>query len=315
MPIRTNGGVFNDQMLTGSLSHWVVTGADFSGAVDQYGQPVPFSAAEIIFKNIESGAYINIMNPNELNLSFALEEGRSKWTAESLQEMIRGLGTDVGVDHLDLSGVVVTQVPYIFGVGSGGASSFLELTDTPGSYEGSAGYIVTVAPGEDGLIFTDPSTIIPPPGTQNAYSFVEVPSQPTLTAVGEDTLTIIPGENITLTTDAATNTLTIGFIKTGIYSFVPAGGGETLTIDNRYFLTSNGTVTLPALTSSYTVGQALSMTKRTDVTATIVIGDASDIINTDLGPTDSIIFDATDQLIFVVSSENSWELQIGAATT
>jgi hypothetical protein len=253
------------------------------------------------------------MNPNSENLSFALEAGRSIWTAESLQEMIRGLGTDVGVDHLDLSDVIVEEVPYIFGLG-GGSETFLGLTDTPDSYSGSAGYIVTVSPDETGLIFTDPSTIIPPPGTQNAFSFVEVPGQPTLTAVDEDTLTIIPDPNITLTTDPLTNTITIGFIKTGIYSFVPITGGSTLVIDNRYFITSDGTLTLPTLTASNTPGEALSVTKRTDVTATIVVGEAGDIINTDLGPTDSIIFDATDQLIFVVSSESSWELQIGAAT-
>jgi hypothetical protein len=229
--------------------------------------------------------------------------------------MIRGLGTDVGVDHLDLSGVVVEEVPYIFGIGDGGSTTFVGLTDTPGSYEGAGGYIVTVAPGEDGLIFTDPSTIIPP-GTQNAYSFIEVPSQPTLTAVGEDTLTIVSDDNITLTTDPLTNTLSIGFIKTGIYTFVPAEGGGSLDIDNRYFITTPGTYILPPLTAANIPGQALAVTKRTDVTGILInVGDPSDIINTDLGPTNSIEYDATDQLIFVVSSENSWELQIGAATT
>ena len=101
MPIRTHGGVFNDQMLTGSLSHYVVCGADFSGAINSFGQPVPFSAAEIIFNRIESGAYVNIMNPNSCNLSFALEEDRSIWNEVTLTAMIQSLGPDVGVDHVD----------------------------------------------------------------------------------------------------------------------------------------------------------------------------------------------------------------------
>jgi len=304
---RTNGGVFDDQMLTGSLSHWVVTGADFSGAVDQYGQPVPFSAAEIIFKNIESGAYINIMNPNSQNLSFALEEGRSIWTAESLQEMIRGLGSDVGVDHLDLSNVIVERVPYIFGTGSTSATSFLQLTDTPDSYSGAANYFVTVNPGETGLIFTQS---VPPGG--NAYSFIEVPSQPTLTAVGSDTLTIIPGQNITITTDALANSLTIS--GPSIYSYTPITGGSLLEFNQRYFITTTGIITLPAISASTPIGSALNMTKVVGITVTINVGDVSDIINTDLGPTDSIEYDATDQLIFVVGDQNTWELQIGAAS-
>lgn len=218
MPVRTNGGVFSDQMLTGSLSHWVVTGADFSGAIDQYGQPVPFSAAEIIFKNIEASAYINIMNPNENNLSFALEEGRSTWTEESLQEMIRGLGTNVGVDHLNLSNVVVQQVPYNFAAGN------------------------------------------------------------------------VPGST----------------------SFIPISPGEELTISNQYFVTAAGTITLPALSTAMTPGQAIRITKKVDIIVFVNVGEPSDIINTDLGPTDSIEFDATQELVFVVSDDNHWELQIGA---
>src|SRR5574337_1733936 len=99
MPVRQSGGVFDEQVLTGSLSHWVVCGADFSGAINSFGQPVPGSAAEIIFVDISKSAYINIMNPNECNLSFALEEGRSTWDEISLTAMVQSLGTDVGTDH------------------------------------------------------------------------------------------------------------------------------------------------------------------------------------------------------------------------
>lgn len=156
MPVRIHGGVFNDQMLTGSLSHYLLSGADFSGAINSFGQPVPFSAAEIIFNKIEAGAYINIMNPNKDNISFALEADRSIWNDITLTAMVRSLGSDVGVDHVDCSVCTVEQVPYIWGSG-GGATSFLELTDTPDSYAGAANWNVVVNPTEDGLIFVPPA--------------------------------------------------------------------------------------------------------------------------------------------------------------
>lgn len=313
MPIRTNGGVFNDQMLTGSLSHWVVRGADFSGAVDQYGQPVPFSAAEIIFKNIESGAYINIMNPNKLNLSFALEEGRSIWTAESLQSMIRGLGVDVGADHLDLSGITVDRVPYNFDVGGPpGATSFLQLTDTPDSYLGSANYIVTVNPGETGLIFT-PAPL--GPLIADAYAFVQVPTQPMLSAVGSDTLTVVPGANITITTNSTANSLIISSTGGGggNPSFIPIPAGSTLAFNNRYFVTTAGTVTLPPINPGDAVGSAIIITKIIGIIVFVNTGDVVDEIITDIGTTDSLEFDASQELVLVVSSENTWELQIGSS--
>jgi hypothetical protein len=315
MPIRTNGGVFNDQMLTGSLSHWVVRGADFSGAVDQYGQPVPFSAAEIIFKNIESGAYINIMNPNKLNLSFALEEGRSIWTAESLQSMIRGLGVDVGSDHLDLSNVTVERVPYNFDInGTGGATTFLQLLDTPSTYLGSANYIVTVNPGETGLIFT-PSPAVPP--IQDAYSFIQVPTQQILAATGPDTLNVIPGPNITITTNSTANSLIISSTGGGggNPSFIPIPAGSTLTLNNRYFITTAGTVTLPAINPGDAVGSTIILTKIVGIIVFINTGDVVDEIVTDIGTTDSLEYDAAQEMVLVVSSENTWELQIGSANS
>lgn len=304
MPIRTSGGVFNDQMLTGSLSHYVVCGADFSGAVNSFGQPVPFSAAEIIFNRIESGAYVNIMNPNECNLSFALEEDRSIWDEASLTAMIQSLGTDVGVDHIDCSVCVCTRVPYIWGCGDG-AESFLDLDDTPDTYAGSAGYVVSVNNTENGLIFS-------PATASNAFAFVASPSQPTLTAVGSDTLTVLAGSNITITTNALTRELTINSTAAASNDYIPVTGGSALLISQKYYVTGAGTVTLPALTGANTPGQSVTITKLVGATVIINVGDITDEINTDLGSTDSIEFDATQELVFVVSSANDWELQIGS---
>jgi hypothetical protein len=307
MPIRTSGGVFNDQMLTGSLSHWVVCGADFSGAINSFGQPVPFSAAEIIFNKIEAGAYVDIMNPNEVNLSFALEEGRSTWDEASLTAMIQSLGTDVGVDHVDCSVCVCTRVPYVWCCGNG-SESFLDLTDTPDTYAGSAGFVVTVNPTEDGLIFLSPTP------SSNAFSFVAVPTQSTLAAVGNDTLTILPGSNIVITTNSLTNEVTINAITLGLNDYIPIPGGSAMSISQKYFVTSDGIVTLPPLTLINAPGQSVTVTKTVGFNAVFVnVGDVSDQINTDLGSTNSIEFDATQELIFIASDANNWELQIGSA--
>lgn len=302
MPVRTTGGVFDEQVLTGSLAHYVVCGADFSGAINSFGQPVPFSAAEIIFSNITEGAYVNIMNPNECNLSFALEAGRSIWTAASLQVMIQSLGSDVGVDHIDCTVCTVEQVPYIWACGTG-AESFLDLTDTPSTYAGSAGYVVAVNGPEDGLIFI-------PATASNAFAFVAVPSESTLTAVGSDTLTIIPGTNIVITTNSLTNELTINSPSDNDY--IPVPGGTALSISQRYFVTSAGTVTLPSLTGVNTPGQSVTITKVIGISVLVDVGNVSDMINTDLGATDQIDYDAAEELVFVVSDLNHWELQIGS---
>ena len=305
MPIRTTGGVFDEQVLTGSLAHYVICGADFSGAINSYGQPVPFSAAEIIFTHISEGAYINIMNPNECNISFALEAGRSVWDEISLTAMVQGLGNDVGVDHIDCSVCTVKRVPYIWGCAGPGATSFLDLTDTPASYAGAANYVVTVNPTEDGLIFTAAGA------SSNAYSFVAVPAQPTLTATGSDTLTIIPGTNVYITTNTIANSLTID--SGGDADYIPVPPGTALNISSKYFVTASGTVTLPPLLASgYPAGRTVVVTKPIASTIFINVGNPADVIQTDLGPTDSIEFDATQQCFFVTDGTGQWELQIGS---
>lgn len=305
MPIRTTGGVFDEQVLTGSLAHYVVCGADFSGAINSYGQPVPYSAAEIIFTKISEGAYINIMNPNECNLSFALEAGRSIWDEISLTAMIQSLGPDVGTDHVDCSVCTVKRVPYIWGC-SNGAESFLDLTDTPDSYAGYAGYVVTVNPAENGLIFT------PPSAGDNAFSFVASPTQPTITAVGSDTLTLIAGTNMVITLDNTLKTATFDATGSATEEYIPVPGGTNLLINKKYFVTSAGTVTLPSLTGANTPGQAVTVAKKVGITVMINVGNISDLIDTDLGTTDSIEFDATQECIFIVSDANTWNLQIGS---
>lgn len=303
MPVRQSGGVFDEQVLTGSLSHWVVCGADFSGAINSYGQAVPNSAAEIIFTNISESAYINIMNPNDCNLSFALEQGRSTWDEISLTQMIQGLGNDVGVDHIDCSVCTVKQVPYIWGCDMG-AESFLDLTDTPDSYAGSAGYVVTVNPGETGLIFT-------PATASNAFAFVASPAQPTVTAVGSDTITFIAGTNMSITTNALLKTVTFDATGGGSGLYIPVPPATALAADTRYYVTSPGTVTLPLGTGTLTAGTFVKVTKKPGDTIFINAVGADDIA-TDLGNDTSIEFDATQECVFIFDGTSTWDLQIGS---
>jgi hypothetical protein len=308
MPIRTNGGVFNSQMLTGSLVHYVVCGADFSGAINSFGQPVPFSAAEIIFNRIEAGAYVDIMNPNSCNLSFALEADRSIWDETSLTLMVQSLGTDVGVDHVDCSVCTVQEVPYIWGCGTGGATTFLDLTDTPNTYAGSAGYVVTVNPGATGLIFTPAGGIV-----SNAFSTIAVPTQPAITASGSDTLTFIAGSNVVITTNSLAKTVTINASGGGSSDYIPVPPGTLLSVSTRYFVTGTGTVTLPSsVGAGFTAGRSITIAKKVGDTVLVNVGAVSDIIATDLGNTDSIEFDATQEIIMVFDGISTWNLQIGS---
>lgn len=307
MPIRTNGGVFNDQMLTGSLVHYVVCGADFSGAINAFGQPVPFSAAEIIFRNIEAGAYVDIMNPNEFNLSFALEADRSIWNEISLTEMIQALGPDVGQDHVDCSVCTVKEVPYIWGCADDCPTTFLELSDTPNTYAGSAGYVVTVNPGETGLIFS------PASAGSNAFESITSPEQPTINAVGSDSVAFINGSNMLIVTDALLKTVTFNALGGSSTDYVPVPPGTFLSISTKYFVTASGIVTLPVATGAgLTAGQSVIVTKPVGADVFVNAGSLLDIIDTDLGTTDSIEMDAAEQCIFIFDGTSTWNLQIGS---
>lgn len=304
MPVKVNGGVFNDQTVTGSMKHFVLEGADFSGAIDSFGQPVSGSAAEIIFTRISIDGFIDIMNPNQYNISFALETGRTDWDASELTIMVQSLGTNVGVDHIDCTVCTVTEVPYIWNLG-GGATSFTALSDVPSSYSGAANYLVTVNPGETGLIFT-------PSVTPNTFSTIAVPTQTSVSASGSDVLTLASGSNVFITTNPLTKTVTIS-VPDALTDYIPVLAGSLLTIGSAYFITSSGTVTLPILTGSgCTIGQSISITKMVGETVIITVGAITDIISTDLGPTDSIEVDATEEIVLVCDGVSTWHLQIGA---
>lgn len=319
MPIRTNGGVFSQQMLTGSLVHYVVCGADFSGAINSFGQPVPNSCAEIIFNRIESGAYIDIMNPNSLNLSFALEADRSVWNEASLQVMIRSLGTNVGVDHINCSVLTVKEVPYIWCCGLED-TSFLNLTDTPSTYAGAAGYVVTVNPSATGLIFTPAGG-----GSGNTFSTIAVPTQPSITAVGNDILTFVAGSNISITTNALAKSVTINSTGgSGTSDYIPVPAGTTLAFSTRYFVTGPypvlpsplAFVTLPLGTGSgRSAGTSIIIAKPANsgsAFSLLVNTQGADLIATDLGSTNSVEFDATQEIILVFDGTSTWNLQIGS---
>ena len=217
---RVNGGVFNEQMLTGSLKHFVLEGADFSGAIDSNGRPVAHSAAEIIFTNISRFGYVNIMNPNNLNISFALEINRSDWDATSITAMVRSLGNDVGIDHINCSLCTCIEVPYVWDVGG-----------------------------------TSQST-----------------------------------------------------------DYYPISPGITLSYSQKYYVLSSGTVTLPPATGSgKTPGTSIIVTKPVGAIVTINTYSLADIIATDIGSANSILFDSTQEIIMVFDGSSTWNLQIGSA--
>ena len=113
MPQRVNGSVFSDQVLTGSLKHYLLIGADFSDSFDGEA-PVYGSAAEEVARVITQRATIAIFNPYEIGISFALESNRANWETEDLEQAIRDLGSNVGTDGLDLSNIRLTEVEYKF---------------------------------------------------------------------------------------------------------------------------------------------------------------------------------------------------------
>lgn len=247
------------------------------------------------------------MNPNSQNLSFALEQGRSIWTEYSLTAMVQGLGTNVGADHLNLSVCVVKQVPYIWDANSGD-ESFLDLTDTPASYAGAAGYVVAVNSGETGLIFQ------PAPAGSNAFAFVEGDSGTTIEAIGSSTLIFTGTNGITISTDDVTNTVTVaGSGSGGSDSFLAISAPATLLLDQKYFVTNTGTITLPILTGAEPAGSAVRVTKVVGNTVMINVGSISNEIVTDLGNTNILELDSNEEVL-LISNGTTWQLQIGSTS-
>ena len=188
-----------------------------------------------------------------------------------------------------------------------GVTSFLQLTDTPNTYAGSAGYVVTVNPTATGLIFT-PNT------GGNSFAHVASPSQPTINAGPNDTLTFIAGTNTSIVTNAGARSVTINSIAAP-NGYIPVPPGTTLQIGKKYYVTAAGNVTLPTLTGSgIPQGSAVVVAKVTgqpSPTVFVNVGNPFDSVMTDLGATNSIEYDATAELIFIVDG-TTWNLQIGS---
>lgn len=339
MPERIHGGVFNQQVITGSQRYFVIEGADFSGSFEN-GQPVPYSAAEIIFNVISQKGYINIMNPYDIGISFALEIGRSSWTAESLQEAIRALGDDVGVDHIDCSDCIVIEVPFNFQyLNSGGTNKFIDLVDVekpsiPNGYVlwNSTGtvleYSTTIpytsisgSPAQVNKIIAGSNIVITP---SSGTGDVTISASGTLsgTIIVEDEGVVLgpagvlnfTGDGVTATFDGTTATVDIsagGSNETDV-AYIPVAAGATLEINKRYFVTSAGTVFLPNFTS-LSAGDCVIVTKSCPNTNVVTVFSVNGLVSiaTDIGSTDSIEIDSTVEAIFVYNG-TSWNLQIGS---
>ena len=336
MPIRIHGGVFNQQVITGSQRYFVIQGADFSGSF-QNGQPVPYSAAEIIFNEISQRGYINIMNPYDIGISFALEINRSSWSAEGLQEMIQSLGTNVGVDHVDCTNCIVIEVPFNFQY-LNGVQSFLDLSDTtipsiPNGYVlwNSTGTTlvysptipyssITGAPSSVTKIIAGSNIVISPSSgigdvTINASgtvgSTVNIEDEGSLLGAA-DTINFT-GAGVTATFLGTTATIDIpqggGSAN---FEYIPVAPGANLELDKRYFVTAAGTVYLPNFASA-AIGASVTVTKscpNTNIVIVLSVNGATSVA-TDIGNTDGIEMDATAEAIFVYDGTR-WNLQIGS---
>lgn len=93
------------------------------------------------------------------------------------KDFIRNPGTtdyaNIWVDHLgnlnlDATSILINGSP----IGSGGADDFLDLDDTPATYDSFAGFLVSVTDEEDGLEFIDPSTV----GTTDFLGLSDTPA-------------------------------------------------------------------------------------------------------------------------------------------
>ena len=298
MPERVHGGVFNQQVTTGSQRYFVIEGADFSGAVLN-GQPVAFSSAEIIFNLISQSGYTNIMNPYSNGISFALETGRSTWDADTLQIAIQALGSNVGIDHVNCAICTVAEVPFNFQYLSGsGAAAFIDLTDVtvpaiPNAYIkwDSTGTVLEYALGSGSVItIKDEGTIL---GAADTINFV--------------------GPGVTTTFSGATATVTVPISETGtLHKYIPVPPSTFLAINKQYFVTAAGTVYLPSFTGA-AIGSSVVVTKSPPNTSIVLVQsiNAGNSIMTDIGSTDIIEIDACAESIFIYNG-TMWAFQVGS---
>ena len=91
------------------------------------------------------------------------------------------------------------------GGGGGGSSTLLGLSDTPSSF-GSAGQALVVNSGADGVEFAT----ISGGSASNSFATISVSGQDDVVAASAtDTLTLVAGSNVTITTDANNDEITI----------------------------------------------------------------------------------------------------------
>ena len=97
--------------------------------------------------------------------------------------------------------------------------------------------------------------------------------------------------------------------------YIPISPGATLEVGKKYFVTTAGAVSLPAA-AGLALGDTIVVTKVAGEPNPIVfvnVGNPTDVILTDLGPTDSIEMDSTVEAIFILQGA-VWNLQIGATS-
>ena len=121
------------------------------------------------------------------------------------------------------------------------AQTFASLTDTPANFTGHGGKFVKVNVGENALEFVTSGS------SQNAFSTIAVAGQSNVEAdsVG-DTLTLVAGTNVTITTVAGTDSVTINSTASGLTNLVDdttpeLGGNLSLNSNN---VTGTGTINI-----------------------------------------------------------------------
>lgn len=145
--------------------------------------------------------------------------------------------TDLGITDGTSGQVLTTNGSGTFSFttvssGGSGATTFLELIDTPSSF-GTAGQTLVVNGSGNGLVFAAAGEV-----NQNAFSNIAVTGQTTVAAdTTTDTLTIAAGAGISITTNSTTDTITItNTASSGATAFTGLSDVTTasLTIDKIY---------------------------------------------------------------------------------
>ena len=133
------------------------------------------------------------------------------------------------------------------------AQTFASLTDTPANFTGHGGKFVKVNVGENALEFVTSGS------SQNAFSTIAVAGQSNVEAdsVG-DTLNLVAGTNVTITTVAGTDSVTINSTASGLTNLVddttPELGGNLSLNSKNVTGTGNINITGSLTATSGTLG-------------------------------------------------------------